>query len=142
MQRYSGFTGQIQKIKMKKLFLFATVLFSVAACERTTPVGNNSLIGKWKLSESLADPGDGSGTWQLADPLHPSHLEFKNDGTLSFSPYDIYNSDRYQVTSDSTMVFFRGSESFNMRYNFSKTILSLYAPCIEACGSRYTAVQQ
>jgi hypothetical protein len=142
MQRYHLFSGQIQKVNMKKVFLLAAVLFSVAACERAKPVVNNNLIGKWKLSESLADPGDGSGTWRVADPLHPSYLEFKNDGTLSFSPYNIYNSDRYQIISDSTMIFFRGSESFNMRYKFSKTLLSLYAPCIEACGSRYIPVQQ
>lgn len=142
MQRYTLSTCQAQKITMKKVFLIVIVFFAVTGCEKSARVSNNSLIGKWKLSESHADPGNGSGTWQLADPLNPSYLEFKNDGTLVFSPYNIYNSDRYQVTSDSTMIFFRGSESFNFRYTFSKTTLSLYPPCIEACGSRYIAVQK
>jgi hypothetical protein len=126
---------------MKKVFLFAALMCSVTACKKNIQVDNSSIVGKWKLSEYLADPGDGSGTWQPADPLHPGYLEFKKDGTLSISPNNIYNSDHYQLISDSTMIFIRGSENFPMRYHFSKTLLTLYPPCIEACGERYIAVQ-
>lgn len=126
---------------MKKFFLLAAVVLAFASCKKNTQAENESIAGKWKLSESFADPGDGSGTWQAADPLHPSYLEFKKDGRLIFSPSNIYNADHYQVTSDSTIIFLRGSESFHIRYQFSKTMLTLYPPCIEGCGERYLAVK-
>jgi hypothetical protein len=55
---------------MRKVFLFAAMLSLVTACKKTIQVHNISIVGKWKLSESLADPGDGSGTCQPADLLH------------------------------------------------------------------------
>lgn len=141
MQRFSLFDGQVQKVTMKKIILLAIVVFSVTACKKNARSENSSIVGKWKLSESLADPGDGSGTWQAADPLHPRYLEFKKDGTLSISPNNIYNADHYQLTSDSTMIFLRGAENFPFRYHFSETILILYPPCDEPCGEKYIAVQ-
>jgi hypothetical protein len=57
---------------MKKVFLLAALICYVTACKKDIQVKNSSIIGKWKLSESLADPGVGSGTWQPADPLHPT----------------------------------------------------------------------
>ena len=126
---------------MKKVFFLAAVICFVTGCKKNIQVENSSLAGKWKLQEYLADPGDGSGTWQAADPLHPGYLEFKKDGTLIFSPNNIYNSDHYQLTSDSTMIFLRGSDNFPMRYHFSETLLTLYPPCIEPCGERYIAIK-
>ena len=127
---------------MKKVFIWAVVVCSVTACKKSLRLYNSSIVGNWKLSEYLADPGDGSGTWQPADPSHPGYLEFKADGTLIMSPYNIYNSDHYQVTSDSTMIFLRGSESFHMWYHFSETLLTLNPLCYEACGERYIPAKE
>jgi hypothetical protein len=127
---------------MKKVLVLAVLVCSVTACEKNIQLHNSSIVGKWKLSEYLADPGDGSGTWQPADPSHPGYLEFNVDGTLTISPYNIYNSDHYQVTSDSTMIFLRGSESFPMGYHFSETLLTLHPSCIEACGERFIPVKE
>ena len=43
----------------------------------------NKLTGKWKLVEALADPGDGSGTFQPVES--EKTIEFRNDGTLIVS---------------------------------------------------------
>ena len=127
---------------MKNFILVAAVLCSLVTCKKAvTQFSNSSIVGKWKLSEYLADPGDGSGTWHSTASLIPSYLEFKEDGKLSVSPYSVYSWDHFHVTSDSTIIFFRGSEKFNMWYHFSKTLLSLYGNCIEACGERYIPVQ-
>jgi hypothetical protein len=122
--------------------LFTLILYTIAACKKSSvPLQiNSSIVGKWKLSESYSDPGDGSGTWQKADPLNPSYLTFNPDGSLDITPPDIYNPDHYKLTSDSTMFFYRGSDSIYMRYSFSETLLSIYPPCIEGCGERYIPV--
>ena len=125
---------------MKQTLLLTIVIFFIIGCEKSKQVENNSLVGKWKLTESYADPGDGSGTWQPADAAHPGYLEFKTDGTVTITPYNIYNAERYKITSDSTLLFIRSTDSIFTRYSFSKTLLILYPPCIEGCGEKYIAV--
>ena len=88
MQRSSWDGGQ-QKKTMKQTLLLTVVIFFIIGCEKSKQVENNSLVGKWKLTESYADPGDGSGTWQPADAAHPGYLEFKTDGTVIITPYNI-----------------------------------------------------
>jgi hypothetical protein len=127
---------------MVKFILMAVMVLAVAGCKKNSSVEDGGLIGKWKLTESYADPGDGSGTWHMADPSNPQYLEFRDDGRLIFSPADMYDSDHYQVTSDSTMNFIRGSESFPMRYHLSENMLSLFPPCIEGCGLKYISVMR
>ncbi len=127
---------------MKSLILLAAILISLAGCKKAvTQTSNNSIVGKWKLSEYLADPGDGSGTWQPATTMIPSYLEFKEDGSLSASPYSVNSWDHFQVTSDSTIILFRGADQFPRGYHFSKTLLTLNGGCFEACGERYIPAQ-
>jgi hypothetical protein len=125
---------------MKQILLLILFSFFIICCEKSKQVENNSLVGKWKLTESFADPGDGSGDWQPADPARPSYLEFKTDGTVAITPYNIYNAEHYKITSDSTLLFIRSTDSIFTRYSFSKTLLTLYPPCIEGCGQKYIAV--
>jgi hypothetical protein len=127
---------------MKNFILLAAILISSVACRKTATLsGNTSIIGKWELSEYLADPGNGSGTWHSAVSLNPSYLEFKADGTLVSTPYSINSWDHYQLTSDSSVIFFRGSEQFINWYHISNTSLTLFGGCIEACGERYIPAQ-
>ena len=140
MQRFIGLNGHTKKIKMKKVALLILVVFAFSACKKD--IKNSELIGKWKLIESLADPGDGRGTWQPSDPSNPKYIEFLKDGTLMFTPSGQYDSERYEITSDSTMTFFRGSGNSTMRYHMSGNLLTLNSPCIEACGSKYIKVIQ
>jgi hypothetical protein len=136
MQRFPGFGSQTYN--MKNFILLAAILFSSVACRKTaTQTGNRSIIGKWELYENLLDPGDGSGTWHPVDSSNPSYLEFKVDGTLVSTPYSANSWDRFQLTSDSSLIFFRDSSQFNYGYQISNTLLTLYGPCIEACGERY-----
>ncbi len=128
---------------MKNFILLTAILFSLADCQKaTTQTVNNSIIGKWKLSEYLADPGDGSGTWHAASStLGSSYLEFKEDGTLNVSPLSPNSWDHFQLTSDSSIIFFSGGNQSSWGYHFSNTLLTLYGPCIEACGERYIPVK-
>lgn len=51
----------------------------------------------------------GNGSWQAADSLNPKYIQFNADGTLTFSASDqadFNSASRYQVTSDTTMIFY------------------------------------
>lgn len=123
---------------MKNILLLIAIVFAFSACQKAFI--NKGLIGKWKLTEYLADPGDGSGTWQKADPLSPQSIEFRQDESLIFSPGGIYDYNRYKITSDTTMYFFKGDDSISMRYRLSENVLIINPPCIEGCGQKYKAV--
>ncbi|HEY5369642.1 MAG TPA: hypothetical protein VIJ75_11690 [Hanamia sp.] len=103
---------------MKKIGLCVFVWTALSACKKE--VQDNQFVGKWQLTASLADPGDGSGRWQSADPTNPQYIEFRADSTLAYYPSGPYNSFRFEVTSDSTMIFSNGFVDFLMRYNFSE----------------------
>jgi hypothetical protein len=141
MQRLSILSGQHIIMTRKSLILSLLIFFIVGCHKRNSQIEHTDLIGKWKLTESLADPGDGSGTWQPADPIHPSYIEFNSDGTLAVTPYNMYAADRYKILSDSTMLFIRSTDSLQMRYEFSKSSFILHPRCYEACGQKYIAIE-
>jgi hypothetical protein len=124
---------------MKKTLLTAIIALSICTCGKKNigTAENETIIGKWKLTQTLSDPGDGSGKWQPADPNHPSYIEFRADDTLAFSTG---YSTRYKLLSDSTLILYSTGDSIRWGYQFTKTQLTLHPPCIEACGMRYAAV--
>ena len=127
---------------MKNIIVITSILLSLVACKKDiTQFSNGNIVGKWKLSESRNDIGNGIMNWQPADSLNPSYLEFKEDGTLTILPYNVYSADHFQVTSDSTIIFMRGSEKFNRGYHYTKSLLHLYGGCIETCEERLIPAQ-
>ena len=51
---------------MKTIFLnllLLTITFVSCSKENNNETGENEIIGKWKLIQTYADPGDGSGNW-------------------------------------------------------------------------------
>ncbi|MEO9021900.1 MAG: hypothetical protein ABI237_04245 [Ginsengibacter sp.] len=124
---------------MRKVLLLVIVAVAFSACKKDFQ--NNGIIGKWKLTRFLADPGDGSGTWQPADLFKPQYLEFTADGMLIYSPTNPNNLERYNVTSDSTMIFSRNNEDLSIGYHVAGNILTIHFPCFEPCGLEYIAVK-
>ena len=116
--------------------LIAAILF-FTACGKES-VKNATLAGKWKLVESLIDPGDGSGKWL---PVTAStYLELKADGTTSGTTFPTYVS---YVVKDSVKLTFTLTDKTiqNYRYKISHDTLSMSpdgpSRCIEACGIRF-----
>jgi hypothetical protein len=128
-----------------KPVIFFTVFFAafLGACEKSADSSiHDSLVGKWKLVEHLADPGDGSGVWQKADPLNPSYAVFKQDGTIDavgwsprFSKYSVTNIEKFSLIDTVNQ------DSMHFRYSITPALLTIYPPCIEACGQRYIRVE-
>ena len=130
---------------MKNILFLVVIGLYITACKRNSGNDNNSsgdLLGKWQLTEFLADPGDGSGTWQKADPTHPGFIEFKSDSTVTISGASRLPSVNYfQRLNDSVMLFVKSNkDSTRLGYHLSGNTLSINPPCYEACGSHYVRV--
>ncbi len=67
---------------MKNTILLSIIMGLFFACSNNDQNNTETqLIGEWKLIEVLADPGDGSGTFQ---PIKSTKtIGFKNDGTIT-----------------------------------------------------------
>jgi hypothetical protein len=67
---------------MKTLITCIAALFVIVACSNDDDnTVNTNILGTWGLSEILADPGDGSGTFMPVDS--PRQVTFNANGTYS-----------------------------------------------------------
>lgn len=140
MQRFCIDTGHAKKRSMKQIIPAFLLLFIFSGCDKQH--FGSELMGKWKLTESRNDPGDGSSKWEPADPLHPEYVEFFPGGIVKFSPQKENDPNRYRVTGDSTLVFVRNGNRIQYVYRISGSTLELKPPCFEPCGLRYKAVDK
>jgi len=147
-------------MKTTRLLLSLMLLCTVMACKNETadPIDdtakramkeNNGLIGKWKLVEYLADPGDGSGTYRevTADVAHT--IEFKENGEFiekkgqGQSSVPLFNA--YKVLDDKRIELIpidKTAPSHIWYYSdLSTSKLTLGYGCIEACSGKYIAAE-
>jgi hypothetical protein len=117
------------------LSLFTFLLFSCNKMESAN--ANEAVAGTWKLVETLADPGDGSGTWQPATGTAQTYLLFYNNGLIGGNAFP--EARNYTVMNDTTVKFTYADGTFiNYTYALSETTLVLSGGgCIEACGAKF-----
>jgi hypothetical protein len=131
---------------MKKSILLLLLLNLLISCNKNdqelTPA---SLIGTWKLTEMLQDPGDGSGTFQ---PVNSSKkIVFINSDQVTSNGIlcDMsINSDTFTTGSYSeTTKTINPSDCQNLTINFELNANSLILSyrCIEGCRAKYIKVQ-
>ena len=120
-----------------KYFITLSFLFILIACTKSSDKTSSSLIGRWKLTETLADPGDGSGKWMPATTNYI--IQFNEDSTAYENPVNPYrNVNRYSVINDSTLtLFYSNGTSFGYRFKIESNTLTIMGGCIEACGTKY-----
>ena len=130
------------------LLLFALIGF-VFSC--TNDDSNNSseqdLIGTWKLTETLADPGDGSGVFTTV--TSEKNIQFFNDGTVtsngSICDMSIQSDNASDGTFSITDSTINSPECFNSGFNITfeltSTFLILNYPCIEPCRAKFIKVE-
>lgn len=147
-------------MKTNRLLLSLMLLCTVMAChnENADPLDdtakramkeNNGLLGKWKIVEYLADPGDGSGRYQTAKGDLAHMIEFKENGQFvetkapAQSSVPLFNA--YKVLDDKRIELIpidKNSPSHIWFYSdLSATGVTLGYGCIEACSGKYMAVQ-
>jgi len=120
---------------MKNLhnLILVFIILSLTACEKS---GSDNLItGKWKLTETLADPGDGSGKWQSVSGSK-TYLILNSDGSITGSGDTSFK--QYRIIDDRMIEFvFQNGTTTIRNYKLSGNSLEISGGCYEACGTRY-----
>lgn len=121
--------------------LSAFFILFAAACGKDGVKGNVSLTGKWKLSQNLADPGDGSGTWQPV--TNSTSLMLNSDGTTSGTTFPNYV--KYTTQGDTELTFSqvdKTTQNYRFKISHDTLFMSPDGPirCFEACGIKFVKV--
>ncbi|GGM90784.1 hypothetical protein GCM10010967_24810 [Dyadobacter beijingensis] len=147
-------------MKTTRLLLALLLCWTITACQNDTaePLDsngrraakeNNGLVGKWKIVEYLADPGDGSGKYQAVTGESGHIIEFKENGEfvetkgLAQSSTPMFNA--YKVLEGNKIEMIpidKNAPSHTWYYSeLSAGKLTLGYGCIEACSGKYVAVE-
>lgn len=114
-----------------------SVLLFAACTTQKTGIANNALTGKWQLKETLADIGDGKGTWTTVNKDSILISELKSDGSIignamrGTTHYTITDSVHLAVTIE------HNASPIDYRYKVINDTLILNPPCREACGMKF-----
>jgi hypothetical protein len=144
---------------MKKLLILltSTLLGCANALDEAQPDANflggtaSGLVGTWKLTEYLADPGDGSGKYQKAEGRFNETVEFRADGRFvattdlglsqsqQFEYYKVLDNQRIELIYKANT---NGNPSRIWTYSdLTATTLTLSYGCIEPCRGKYVRVK-
>lgn len=127
----------INRSFMKKT-LFALLIITTGlylSCKKDQN-GPAEIYGTWELTETLADPGDGSGKYMKVKGA-ARYIIFNHSGEVSgeampeITGYKVLDSTRVEVTSknyEQKLVYW---------YKLTPTTLEINPPCIEGCGFRF-----
>jgi len=109
--------------------------------KKATEGGNSSLLGKWILVETLADPGDGSGKWTAVDKPNYYYLQLDPNGNVETNCFTgLGGAKTFAIVNDSVMNITFGSGQSNRyfyRIGVDDPTLTITGGCIEACGSKF-----
>lgn len=129
-----------------KILALAVIILTVISCSKNDDdTSSNLLKGTWKLTEVLADPGDGSGTFNSVSSN--KNMIFGNGGNLSSNGAICDMSIETNVSSTGT--YSEANSTINsticpnntIKYELNGNTLILIYPCFEACKAKYTRVQ-
>jgi hypothetical protein len=123
---------------MKYFITIFSFFLITLACTKSSDTSNKvnvSLIGKWKLTEYLIDPGNGSVTWKPAET--DEYIEFTSDSTILNSSPTTGDIVRFSLPNDSTILFIYLTYNITHYYNIQGNELTITGGCIEHCGSKY-----
>ena len=134
---------------MKKFFFVLVTLSMLLSCseDNSRKSETNEFLGKWKMTETLIDPGDGSGTYV---PVSGEYfLEFFPNGTvgtnymlctLSGTNTGSYTSPYFAEEQYIQSQTCNANQDFQIYYQMDGENLILYYPCIEACQVKFMRI--
>jgi len=125
-------------------FSFLVVTLLLLGCS-SDDLDSSNVVGKWKLVQTLVDPGDGSG--RFSDVESNKTLAFLNNGTfISENGVVCFMSDEEKTSSTGTFsseekkIYPNSCDSFAriaLEYTFDNGFLVINYPCIERCAEKY-----
>jgi hypothetical protein len=126
---------------MKKFLLLLIATFTLISCNNdddNTPV-STSIVGNWELTAILADPGDGSGTYQ---PATGKSLQFTDQGVVNCNVSFCFGSLTQATTTGTydTVSTTIDVDNCTGTYVLNGNMLEVNHFCIEPCGERYVRV--
>ncbi|MBT2560520.1 hypothetical protein J7E50_23745 [Pedobacter sp. ISL-68] len=129
---------------MKKVLLLLLAIAGVlyVSCKKTDKDndGPGEVYGKWKLTETMQDPGDGSGRYKkvsgqakylILSKSADKAGKFEGDALPDLFSFRILDSVKMEVYSNTykmPMIY---------QYKVSAKSLQLNPPCFEGCGYRF-----
>ncbi|TCD07587.1 hypothetical protein EZ449_13685 [Pedobacter frigidisoli] len=125
----------MKRTSLVMLFI-SLMIFACKKNKDTVEDGPGEIYGRWKLTETLADPGDGSGRYMKVKG-NPQYLNLERSGQMNgdalsdLQTFKILDSVTMEVYSKSYM------RSIPYRYKVSARSLTLNPPCFEGCGYRF-----
>ncbi len=139
-----GTTSFAQNISMRTLsYIFALLSITLLVnCKKNlthSAENKSSLLGKWILVETLADPGDGRGKWTAGDKANYYYLDLKPDETAASNTFmGLGGLKKYKIVNDSVLnLIYANGDSVINNYRVDAMTLTLTGGCIEACGSKF-----
>jgi hypothetical protein len=127
---------------MKKSILLLAILGLLFSCHKNDEeLAPTSLAGTWKLTEVLADIGDGKGTFH---PISSNkNLVFVSDNKVTSNSQICDFS--LEANSSSTASYSQATSTINcsnfvIHYELKADTLILSYPCIEGCQAKYIKV--
>jgi hypothetical protein len=130
-------------MKHRTYILIVMLLIAVApACSIFKHrVTSSPLVGRWQLTETLSDPGDGSGKWMPAETGSKLYIIFDTDGSVSGN--GLPGTTRFAYTDSTHIALTQKGNALPVKYRYkiSQNILELNPPCREACGMRYVQIK-
>ncbi len=129
---------------MKKILLLLLAITGLiyVSCKKTDKDidGPGEVYGKWKLIETLQDPGDGSGRYTkvtgqakylILTKSADKAGKFEGDAFSGLISFRILDSVKMEVLSNTYKM------PLTYYYKVSAKSLELNPPCIEGCGYRF-----
>jgi hypothetical protein len=132
----------------KPIYIFAwflaILIFSCGKASNQATENNSSLLGRWILVETLADPGDGSGKWTAVDKPNYYYLQLNADSTVETNYLTGLGGARsFTLVNDSAISFTYGNgQTIKNGYRNDNSSLTLTGGCIEACGAKFARGNQ
>lgn len=134
---------------MKALKLILLALFLIS-CRQD--LDETNIIGTWKLTAQLSDPGDGSGKFL---PVNSNRtVTFKKNGTYVSNGSFCYMNTEANQNSDGTYVYSSAEKTLNTicvttgftlppvnKINIENGNLIVYYDCIEPCAQKFTKIK-
>jgi len=129
-----------------RIFSFLAFILLLLSCS-SDDVDSSNIVGKWKLTQVLADPGDGSGTFVDVESnktiIFLSDETFSSNGNLCvFGSITPVTTEGVFSTEDE-IIYPSTCESFariGLNYTIEDGALTIFYQCIEACAEKYKKI--